>query len=151
VLPDEAAAPEQAEAPDVATAPPISPDPEAETETHAAAEPEPKPEPKPEPAKAAPAKLAPKPHPAKPVAVSVPQAKPAPAGELFVVQLAALSDPAKVQTLKARTAKSGLPVFTDTVGALTRVRVGPFETRAAAVAAAVKLAEHGLSGQVVVK
>ena len=147
-VPGQVAQPEQ---PDVAAAPSISPDPEPETQ--AVSPPEAKAEPKPEPVKAEPAKAEPaKAEPAKPVATPpAPQAKPAPAGEIFVVQLAALSDPAKAQALKTRVAGTGLPVFTDTVGKLTRVRVGPFPTRAAAVAAAVKLAEQGLSGQVVAK
>jgi DedD protein len=68
-----------------------------------------------------------------------------------VVQLAALSDAAKAQTLKARAAQAGLPAYTDTVGKLTRVRVGPYTSRTAAVAAAVKLAENGMAGQVLTK
>jgi DedD protein len=44
-----------------------------------------------------------------------------------------------------------LPAYTDSVGKLTRVRVGPYPSREAAVAAAVKLAENGMAGQVVAK
>ncbi|MDP3123556.1 MAG: SPOR domain-containing protein, partial [Thiobacillus sp.] len=74
------------------------------------------------------------------------------AAESYVVQLAALSDAAKAEALKARAAAVGLPVYTDTVGKLTRVRVGPFATREAAVAAAVKLAQNGITtAQVVAK
>jgi DedD protein len=80
-----------------------------------------------------------------------PHAKPAAASEAFVVQLAALSDAAKARSLKARAAQAGLPAYTDSVGSLTRVRVGPYASRTAAVAAAVKLAENGMSGQVVAK
>src|SRR5512143_147114 len=72
-------------------------------------------------------------------------------GETFVVQLAALSDGAKARELKARAALAGMPVYTDAVGSLTRVRVGPYDTREAAVAAAAKLAENGMSGQVLAK
>jgi DedD protein len=68
---------------------------------------------------------------------------------VFVVQLAALSDIDKAEALRARVSTAGLPAYTDTVGSLTRVRAGPFSTRAAAVAAAVKLAEKILPGQVV--
>jgi DedD protein len=68
-----------------------------------------------------------------------------------VVQLAALSDSTKANVLKTRAAQAGLPAYTDTVGKLTRVRVGPYTSREAAVAAAVKLAEKGISGQVLVK
>ena len=124
----------------------------------------PKPEPPPEPAKPtvkpAPAHEATKPAPvkvepaktaiklSKPEATPANQAKPAAASETFVVQLAALSDDAKARELKARAALAGLPVYTDTVGNLTRVRVGPYATREAAVAAKGKLAENGMTGQV---
>ncbi|TXH76349.1 SPOR domain-containing protein [Thiobacillus sp.] len=116
-----------------------------------AARPEPKPEAepvKPEPVKAEPAKPQSKPH---PVAAPVPQKKPAAASEMFVVQLAALSDGAKARELKARAALAGLPTYTDTVGSLTRVRVGPYPTREAAEAAAGRLAENGMTGQVLAK
>ena len=68
-----------------------------------------------------------------------------------MVQLAALSDSAKAQALKTRAAAAGLPAYTDKVGTLTRVRVGPYPSREAAVAAAVKLAENGMSGQILAK
>jgi DedD protein len=44
-----------------------------------------------------------------------------------------------------------LPAYTDTVGNLTRVRVGPFPTREAAMAAAARLAENDMAGQVLAK
>jgi DedD protein len=125
-----------------------------------ATEPEPtqsapvKPAPKPEPPKTAP----PKPEPPKPVpkpaakpATPAPQTKPAAASDTFVVQLAALSDAAKANALRVRATKAGLPAYTDKAGALTRVRVGPFTSREAAVAASVKLAEKGMSGQILAK
>jgi len=111
-----------------------------------------KPEPvKPEPVKSEPPRPMPKPQPAEHAATPASQAKPAAASEAFVVQLAALSDGAKARELKARAALAGLPAYTDTVGSLTRVRVGPYSTREAAVTAAVKLAEHGMTGQVLAK
>jgi DedD protein len=64
------------------------------------------------------------------------------------VQLAALKDAARAGELKKRAASAGLPAYTDRAGELTRVRVGPFGSREEAVAAAVKLAEIGLAGQV---
>ena len=143
--------------------PELAPAPEAPASVEPAAsqKPDPKPVPKPEPVKAEPAKPAPKPAPVKsdppkpapvkPVEAPQPSTKPAAASDLFVVQLAALSDASKAEALKERAAKTGLPAFTDKVGKLTRVRVGPFPTRAAAVAAAVKLAEHKMAGQVVVQ
>lgn len=71
--------------------------------------------------------------------------------EAFVVQLAALSDPAKANALKARAALAGLPAYSDKVGSLTRVRVGPYGSREAAVDAAAKLAANGMAGQVLAK
>jgi DedD protein len=114
------------------------------------------PAPRPEPSKPAPAtkpeppKPAPRPA-AKPVETPAPQAKPAADSEVYVVQLAALSDASKATALKARAAKAGLPAYTDKVGTLTRVRVGPFTTRDAAVKATVKLAEKGMSGQILAR
>jgi DedD protein len=103
------------------------------------------------------AKPAPKPDPVKPKPLAPPP-KPAPkptlpakasaGSEAFVVQLAALSDAGKARELQARAAKAGLPAYSDKAGSLTRVRVGPYATREAAVAAAVKLAENGMTGQV---
>jgi len=87
-------------------------------------------------------KLEPKP---KPVAL------PEPARTTFVVQLAALSDATRAGALKDRAATAGLPVHIDKSGALTRVRVGPFPTREAAEAAAEKLANIGVTGQVMAK
>ncbi|ODV12948.1 MAG: hypothetical protein ABT22_05045 [Thiobacillus sp. SCN 64-317] len=161
-----APAPGQTAAPVAAVAPPALSAPAPEPARPAArVEPESvKPEPaevqpvKPEPAAAQPAKPQPaKPQPAKPqpaphlVATPAPHDKPAVAGETFVVQLAALSDGAKARELKARAALAGLPAYTDTVGNLTRVRVGPFPTREAATTAAVRLAENGMAGQVLAK
>ena len=60
-------------------------------------------------------------------------------------------DPTKARELKARAALAGLPTYTDTVGSLTRVRVGPYPTREAAEAAAGRLAENGMTGQVLAK
>ena len=123
---------------------------------HEAAKPEPVKRAKPEPAKSEPVKTKalrpmPKPQPPEHAATPASQAKPAAASEMFVVQLAALSDGAKARELKARAALAGLPAYTDAVGSLTRVRVGPYDTREAAAAAAVKLAEHGMTGQVLAK
>lgn len=67
----------------------------------------------------------------------------------FVVQIAAINDASRASDLKTRASQTGLSVYTDKVGHLTRVRVGPFETREKAVAAAVELAKLGISGQVV--
>lgn len=69
----------------------------------------------------------------------------------FVVQLAALADARRASQLKAQATLSGFSVYTDRAGELTRVRVGPFTSREDAVAAAIRLAESGLPGQVLSK
>lgn len=123
-------------------------DAEASPSTEAASE-------QPEPPASEPVPTPPKPTPPKPVASKPAAAKPAPqasakpaATSKFVVQLAALKDAARAGELKKRAASAGLPAYTDRAGELTRVRVGPFGSREEAVAAAVKLAEIGLTGQV---
>lgn len=117
-----------------------------------AAPPVPAPQPPAPPAskpQAAPKPTPPNPAPAKPAAVKPQQtAASRPATTAFVVQLAALKDAKRAGELKKRAARSGLPVYTDRAGELTRVRVGPFASREEAVAAAVKLAETGLPGQI---
>jgi DedD protein len=112
------------------------------------AKPAPAPESKPEPVKAEPVKPVSEP---QPFEATVPSHKPAASGEVFVVQLAALSDSAKAEALKGRAILAGLPAYTDKIGSLTRVRVGPYASRDTAKAAAAKLAQNGLSGQVVAK
>ncbi|MDP1863980.1 MAG: SPOR domain-containing protein [Thiobacillus sp.] len=113
-------------------------------------EPQPAPAPAPKPVTVKPETPKPNPKPAsvKPVETPEPPTKSAAVSNVFVVQLAALSDASKAEKLKSRAASAGLPAFTDKVGNLTRVRVGPYPTRAAAVAAAVKLAENNMAGQV---
>lgn len=112
--------------------------------------------PKPAPPKPAPSKPAPtKPAPVAPEVTRAAPAKPAPtpSGQplagAFVVQLAALKDASRAADLRQRAAHSGLPVYTDRAGEFTRVRVGPFASREEAVAAAVRLGEIGLAGQIV--
>jgi DedD protein len=159
-IPEQATQPERTEASGVAAMPtPSAPEPqpepakpvskaspmhEAAKPTHEAVKPA-----RVEPVKSEPAKATPKP--AKLVPPPVAPAKSEAAGETYVVQLAALSDGAKARELKARAALAGLPVYTDSVGNLTRVRVGPYATREAAVAAAGKLAENGMTGQVLAR
>jgi DedD protein len=145
---DQAALPNPAGPPDAVAAPalPASHQPAMQAESAG-----PAPNPRPEPLKSEPVKPPPKPQASKPVVSPAPPAKPEAASAAFVVQLAALSDAAKAQDLKARAAKLGFPAFTDKVGHLTRVRVGPYPSREAAVAAAVKLAENKMAGQVIAK
>lgn len=119
-----------------------------------ASPPTPPPAPKspPEPLKAASPKPAPKSQPSASGTTPAPQARSVPASETFVVQLAALSDAASADALKGRAALAGLPAYTDKLGGLTRVRVGPYSSREAAETAAKKLADNGLpTGQVIAK
>ncbi|MGA9165256.1 MAG: SPOR domain-containing protein, partial [Thiobacillus sp.] len=158
--PEQSALPAQSDKPDAAITPATPPPRAASAAPQAEAAAKPEPQPESEPVKPAPAKAEPvkppskpasKPQPAKPAATPATQAKPAAAGTVYVVQLAALSDAAKASELKTHAAQVGLPAYTDSVGKLTRVRVGPYPSREAAVAAAVKLAENGMAGQVVAK
>ena len=129
----------------------------------------PKPESKPEPVKPEPAKpVAAKPEKPKaeskkpdPMAIlegreeakAEPAAKPADAAQRFSVQLAALSDPSKVDALKAKLAGAGINARFSKVqtskGEVTRVRMGPFASRAEADATLRRLAKAGVSGIVV--
>jgi DedD protein len=137
-VPDQAVPSEPAKAPDTADVP--------------ASPPPPAPKSPPEPLKAASPKPAPKPQHSASGTTPAPQARPVPANETFVVQLAALSDATKADALKGRAALAGLPAYTDKLGGLTRVRVGPYSSREAAETAAKKLADNGLpAGQVVAK
>ena len=74
-------------------------------------------------------------------------------GEKFQIQLAALSDPAKVDALKQRLASVGVSARFSKVqtskGEVTRVRVGPFGSRAEADSALRRLDKAGVSGIVV--
>lgn len=135
-------------------------------ETHAAVKPEvkPKPEPKPEPAKTAAAKppttddgararalLEGKVAAATPAAaVAAPAANAAvPAGDAgrFVIQVGAFADDAKAREVRQKLEKAGLKTYTNVAktaeGDRTRVRVGPFASRAEADRAAGKV--KGLS------
>jgi DedD protein len=71
----------------------------------------------------------------------------------FVVQLAALSDPAKADALKAKLSANGIAARFSKVetskGEVTRVRVGPFASREEADAALRRLAKAGVTGIVV--
>ncbi|WP_293761925.1 SPOR domain-containing protein [uncultured Aquitalea sp.] len=72
-----------------------------------------------------------------------------------VIQLAALSDPAKADALKAKLSSIGVSAHFSKVqtskGEVTRVRVGPFASRAEAEAALQKLSHAGVSGIIVNK
>ena len=80
-------------------------------------------------------------------------AKPSTDGKRFSVQLAALSDPEKVDALKSKLAAAGVNARFSKVqtskGEVTRVRVGPFPSREEADAALRRLAKAGVTGIVV--
>ena len=143
--------PERSDPPDVADATP-APEPEADSRSGPTGKPEPKADSRVEPTQADAAKPTPRAQSPKPVAAASVQPKPAAASEEFVVQLAALSDSAKADALMGRAVLAGLPAYTDKLGDLTRVRVGPYSSREAAETAAKKLADNGLpAGRVVAK
>ena len=80
-------------------------------------------------------------------------ANPGTDGKRFSVQLAALSDPEKVDALKSKLAAAGVNARFSKVqtskGEVTRVRVGPFPSREEADAALRRLAKAGVTGIVV--
>jgi len=146
------ALPEQPEPSDATEGADVPPAPEPKVGSGSIAETERKADSKVEPAQADAAKPTPRPQPPESVAPAPVQAKSTAASEAFVVQLAALSDPAKADALKGRAVLAGLPAYTDKLGELTRVRVGPYSSREAAETAAKKLADNGFpAGQVVAK
>jgi DedD protein len=94
---------------------------------------------------------------AKPEPKAETKAKSAKAGDggAFVVQVAALNDADKAKQMREQIAAAGVKAYTEVVptskGSVTRVRAGPFATRAAADKARDKLKELGLAGNVVPK
>ena len=111
------------------------------------------------PAPAAPSKASVAPAPAPPKAVaratSPPAVVKAPPVRLegFAVQVGAFHDEAKLREARERLAAAGVAHYTERLdtssGELTRLRAGPFPTRAAAEAALAKLRKQSLDGQVV--
>jgi len=117
------------------------------------------PAPKAEPAKPAPAPVAEAPKPA-PVEPAKPAAKPAAeseraraetalaGGEQFYFQVGAFSDANKVKEVTGKLKSAGLPHYTEQVavakGQATRIRVGPYDSRAAAEKAAEQVKSLGL-------
>lgn len=149
----------------VAAAPPPAPAPAPAPEPEAKPPPEPRPEPKPQPE--AQAKPADKPAPAapkpaddgararallegKPATVAAATTRPpAAAAETgrFVVQVGAFADASKAREVRQQLEKAGLKTYTQVAktseGERTRVRVGPFGTRAEAERTASRI--KGLS------
>jgi DedD protein len=131
-----------------AAAPSTSPSKVAVTEAKPVAKPEPKATPKPaakpeaKPEAKAPVK-------AEPKAETKPDAKPtASADGRFVVQVGAYAEAAKLREARSKVEKMGFKTYTQVVGAKgaerTRVRVGPFATKAEADKAAEKIKKQNL-------
>ena len=81
-----------------------------------------------------------------------PAARPKPAAGQFVVQVIALADAAKAKSMQQRIAAAGIKSYTEVVktakGDVTRVRAGPFATRAAAEKARGQLKALGMNGNI---
>ncbi|MCC4116737.1 SPOR domain-containing protein [Aromatoleum toluclasticum] len=82
----------------------------------------------------------------KPTAAST-----AAAGSAFVVQIGAFGDGGKAALIAADLKRRGFSAYTEKVGAVTRVRVGPFGGREDAERAAQRVRASGMSGSVVPK
>lgn len=156
------------------TEPRPEPKPVAKPEPVPAPRPEPKPAPRPEPAPAPAPKPAPRPEPApapapRPVnsdeasraralleGRSPPAAAPARSevaqASRFVVQVGAFADADKAREVQGKLERSGLRAHTQTVqtrdGSRTRVRLGPYSSRAEADRAAERARAIGLAGSV---
>ena len=96
---------------------------------------------------------APKAEKPKPAAKPKPEAK-AKDGK-YVVQVIALADAAKARQMQQQIAAAGIKAYTEVVktakGDVTRVRAGPFATRAAAEKAREQLKTLGMNGNVTTK
>ena len=111
------------------------------------------------PKKTAPAKPAEKPVAAEPVKTVEKAAEngkpPAKGAAGYVVQVAALNDPDKAKQMRDQIGATGLKAYTEVVptakGNVTRVRAGPFVSRADADKARDKLKALGLNGNVIPK
>ncbi|MRW89352.1 sporulation protein [Duganella sp. FT80W] len=80
-------------------------------------------------------------------ALAILEGKPATA-EKFVLQVAALSDQAKADELRAKLKNAGISSFTQkTPSGITRVRVGPFSSKEEAEKVKAKLSSMGLEGR----
>jgi DedD protein len=111
-----------------------------------------------EPAKAAPKeplKEASKPAPKEPPKTAAKEKDASSASGVYVIQVAALADAARVKQLQKQMSAAGLKTYTESIstktGEITRVRAGPYATREAAETARSQLKKAGLDGQVVAK
>jgi DedD protein len=133
----------------------VPPKPEAKPEPKPEAKPEPKPESKPGPKPPpvppkAEAKAEPKPEPRPAATAAAPPV--ADADARFIVQIGAFADEARVRDVRARVERAGLKTYIHTIdtpdGKRTRVRVGPYATRADAEKAAERLRSIDLPGAI---
>ena len=74
-----------------------------------------------------------------------------PVSQTYVIQLGVFSNAANVKDLRAKLSASGIKTYVESVGSKTRVRAGPYASRAAADAAHRKIAKLGLDGVVEAK
>lgn len=118
--------------------------PAASQEAPPMAEPEPK-----KPASTAPAK------PRAPIAAKKPRPAAKATSGQFVVQVIALADAERAKQMQSQIAAAGVKSYTEVVktrkGDVTRVRAGPFATRAAAEKAREQLKALGMSGNITAK
>lgn len=100
-----------------------------------------------------PARSEPSPATVTPAAKKAPAPESKPAAGGFVVQVIALADAGKAKQVQSQIAAAGVKAYTEVVktskGDVTRVRAGPFSSRAAAEKARDQLKTIGLSGNVV--
>lgn len=68
--------------------------------------------------------------------------------EAFVVQVGAFAEAGKAGSIAAELKKRGIQAYTEKVGTMTRVRVGPFVSRADAELAAQRVKAGGFGGAV---
>lgn len=68
---------------------------------------------------------------------------PVAAKESIVIQIGAFGDAAKANAISSELKQGGFPAYTEKVGAMTRVRVGPFASRDEAEKAAARLRAQG--------
>lgn len=123
---------------------PVASQPQAQTQVPQIAQAEPKPEPKPEPKVAAQAADQPDESArAKALLEGKPVKAEAAADGRFVVQVGAFADAAKAQETRRKVERAGLKTYAQVTetrdGKRTRVRVGPFSSRAEAEKAADKI------------
>lgn len=70
-------------------------------------------------------------------------------GNSFVVQVGAFSDGGKAASIATDLKKRGFAAYTEKVGAVTRVRIGPYDGRDDAEKVALRVKASGMSGAVV--